>query len=160
MKGEQFIDEDSGYSNKKNSYEEIVLRQIRETSVLLSKELTGSKLKRDNKVFTREDDLRIKAYNSIDTLRMLLVPFIKDKETKNKIKKVKEEIDKYLKERGEKLITVKGKEYKLKNVILEPENIQFNLLWEFKLDKARELFEILIVGYQKNKAYLASFETE
>lgn len=157
---EQFIDEDSGYSREKNSYEEIVLKQIRETASLLSQELISSRVVKKEKVFIREDDLRVKAYNSVDTLRMLLVPFIKDSGTKDKVNEIYEEINNYLKEEGEKEKTIRGEKYKVKQLVQNSESLEFNLLWEFKLDKARELFGILVQGYQKNKAYLASFETE
>lgn len=158
--GEQFIDEDSGYSNQKNSYEEIVLRQIRETAVLLSKDLIGSRTKQDGRMFTRTDDLRKAAYSSVDTLRMLLIPFIKDDATKDKIENIKEQIKDYLEKIGNKEILLRGKKIKIKDTILDSNDVNYNLLWEFKLDKARELFEILVSGYQKNKSYLASFETE
>lgn len=160
VQGEQFIDEDSGYSNQKNSYEEIVLRQIRETSVLLSKDLTGSRIKQDGKHFIRTDDLRKAAYSSVDTLRMLLVPFIKDGATKDKIEEIKKNIKEYLEEIGNKEVLIRGQKIKIKDTILETDNVYYNLLWEFKLDKARELFEILVSGYQKNKAFISSFETE
>jgi|SRR6056297_1739772 len=157
---EIFIDEDSGYSNEKNSYEEIVLRQIRETAVLLSKELIGSRVREENKVFVRTSDLRVQAYNSVDTLRMLLVPFIKDENTKKKISEIKDEIKEYIEVQGEKEREIKGRRYKVKNLVQDSSSVEYNLLWEFKLEKARELYEILVSSYQKNKAYLASFETE
>lgn len=161
-----FIDADAPYSGQhENTYEQEVLRQMRRCVDVLSREVTGGMIKsRTTKTGQKEEyieDVRELIINGVDTFRILMLKWIKDKEDKL-LKDINEEIKKYREELGEKVMLVRGKGHvKIKNLgMVSKQSIIWRDLVDYKAEKYRKVFEILIIVYNKNKDEIARFSEE
>jgi len=159
---DQFIDPDSDFSNDENNYEKILINQIKETSKVLSQDLTFVINENKKTGISSGEDRRNTAINHIDTLRYLMIPFLDDKSDElEKINSILKEIEDFKKEYGEVELNIRGKgRVKIKNLIHNKDSIPFNTLLEFKVDRYKELFGILISSYKKNKDEIAGFSYE
>ena len=121
----QFIDSESAPYGKENTFELLVIKQMAHCVSVLSEDMVGGTMKvRMGKMGQQEtyiEDVREKIINSVDTFRMLIFGFIKDKH-EDEIKKINEAIDKFKAELGEKTMLIKGKGYvKIKNIDMIPQ---------------------------------------
>lgn len=157
---DQFIDPESDFVGDKNNYEEIVISQIKETAKILSQDLTIVIIQNKDSGMSYKEDKRKIAINHIITLRSLMNPFLKKPEL-DKLKIIDENFKKYLEEYGNKTTLIKGKGYiAFKNLIHNPQSIPYNQLMEKKIDVSREIFDLLVISYKKNKDEIASFSVE
>ncbi len=162
----QFIDAESGggYS-KENSYDLIVLKQMQHCVDVLNEDMVGGTMKvRIGKQGQSEnyiEDVREKIVNSVDTFRMLLLSFIKD-EFKDELNKINKDISDFKDKLGQRTIMVPNRgQVKIKDLGFVP---QEHPIWKafstFKADKNREIFEVLIKVYTKNKSEISAFSEE
>lgn len=157
---DEFIDPESDFVNDKNSYEEIVVIQIRETAKVLSQDLTRIIVTNKKTGNSYAEDRRKVAIQHIKTLNRLLNPFMKEKE-KKEINKIKQEIKKYTDDYGEQKKLVTGKGYvKYKYLIHDTSSIPYNELMEFKIEMFEEIFGLLVGYYKGNKDEIAAFSVE
>lgn len=161
MVEEQFIDAEEPYHKDENSYENVIIKQIDSCVKILSKEVKGGGMKKTKQGYEYEEDVRELIINSVQTLEYLMGFFI-NKEFKPQIDEIKKNINKKWEELGEKEIYIKGKgKAKMKNVKnISPNNIIFLEFKEYKAEKYREIFRILMEGYQKKKKDIASLSVE
>lgn len=162
---EIFIDADSGFQSEKNSYENLILRQMLECAKVMSREMTGGQvIHKTNKSGSVEkyiEDVRELVINHVDTLKMLMCTYIKD-HNKEQMNIIIKEIEDYKNEvgRNKVLIPLKG-EVMLKDIkgmdVRSPIWVEFI---NFKANKYREVFEILVNSYNEQKAYIRSLEEE
>src|SRR3972149_9946279 len=92
----EFIDADAGFTNEKNSYEELIIRQMNECVKVLSREMTGGQVIYKQGVSGNEkyiEDVRELVINHIDALKMLMTTYVK-KENKKQLDTILEEIKK------------------------------------------------------------------
>lgn len=161
---ESFIDADAGFSNDKNSYDGIILKQIQNCVDVLSREMTGGQVihKASNTgVEKYVEDVRELVINHVDSLKMLMANYIKGK-NKTQIKKILTEIEEYKKDMGEKKVLIKGQGYiqvkDIKTVYVD------SPIWKeyinYKSQKYREVFEVLILIYNNSKAEIKKLEEE
>ena len=152
--------EEESYEKQEDSFEQIILKQIRHCSDLLSKDVNGITYKETNsgiriiptKNLTDEID------NSINTLEKLLDNQIGD--FREKINEIKEETNEKIKELGEKKIRWNKKEVKVKDVVLERTHEVMKEKDRIINKANREIFRILINVYNKNKSLLRELENE
>lgn len=161
---EVFIDADGGFSNEKDSYENIILKQINECVKVLSREMTGGQIMhKETRTGTEKyiEDVRELVVNHVDTLRMLLGFYIKG-ENKKQLNKVKKEIEDYKEKIGNNTIIVPGRgPIKVSDFKgLSTESPYWKDFINFKAIKYREIFEILVVSYNEGKAEIKSLEEE
>ena len=161
---EVFIDAEDGFSSEKDSYENIILRQINECVKVLSREMTGGQvIHKETKTGTEKylEDVRELVVNHVDTLRMLLCVYVKG-DNKKQLELVKVEIEDYKKQIGENIIVVPGRgEVKVANFKgMSAENPYMKDFTNFKAMKYREIFEILVMSYNEQKAHIRSLEEE
>jgi hypothetical protein len=161
---EVFIDADSGFSNEKDSYEALILKQMAKCAEVLSRDMTpGQVVHKESKTGTEKylEDVPEIVINHIDTLRMLLCTYIKDHNKKqidiilNEIKEFKEQI-------GERKIILPGKGHiHLKDIKgVDSHSIHWKEFVVFKALKHREMFEVLVNCYNEQKAEIRALETE
>lgn len=157
MAEEQFIDAEQSqdYYNQKNSYDDILLRQIQRCVEALSKEERGGYFNNDTKVYV--EDTREVIINSVETMRMLLTPYIKSNDAVDKIKK---SISEYYEQLGNTIIIQNGQRIKLKDARLSPTHELFQRYKDFKVECYREMFEHLMVAYQKKKGEIQALSYE
>jgi len=160
----EFIDADAGFSSEKNSYEELILRQINECVKILSREMTGGQVVYKQGVSGNEkyiEDVRELVINHIDALKMLMCTYIKG-DHKRQLDIILKEIEDYKNKIQEKEIIIKGKgKIKLKNIKgLHVDSPYWKEFIHFKALKYREIFEILVSAYNDQKAYIRSLEEE
>lgn len=159
----QFVDPDSEYMNSdKNSYEEIVLNQIRETAKVLSGDLTPVMITNQKTGHSYTEDRRKVAINHVSTLRHLINPFMKEtSEEKIALNEIDNEIKEYLNEFGNKKTMVRGKGVvSYKDLVHNAQSIPYQQLMEFKSDKYQLMFGILVNFYKKNKDEIAAHSFE
>ncbi len=157
---EQFIDAESSYSKENNTFQEILNRQIRRTSDVLSKELClGIFLNRETGKTTQED-MRETAINHIRTTKTLMNPFIKDKFGKD-IETIEKELKDFREEFGKKPYIIYGKgTFKNSEILHKKDSIAHSRLMDYTVERYREIFEVLILAYHKNKEEIRSFSQE
>lgn len=162
---EVFIDADAGFGNESNTYETLILKQMNECIKVLSREMTGGQVMyKETKAGGTEkyiEDVRELVINHIETLRMLMTTYIKG-DNKKQIEIIKKEIDNYKESIGEMEIVIPGKgPVKIKNIKgLHVDNPIWKEFINFKAQKYREMFEILVASYNEQKAYIRSLEEE
>jgi hypothetical protein len=161
---EVFIDADSGFASEKNSYENLIIRQILECAKILSREMTGGQVIYKAGVNGTEkyvEDVRELVINHIETLKMLMSTYIKGG-NKIQLNKILAEVEEHKKEIGEKEVIVPGKG-KIKLGDFKGINVD-NPVWKefvhFKAIRYREIFEILCNCYNEEKSYIRSLEEE
>jgi hypothetical protein len=167
MAGEQygeFIDAESGFMNEKDTYDALIVSQIKVCVDNLSKEMIGGHIqykKDETGVSKYVEDVRELIINSVDTLKMLLVTYMSDDYKKILDKKLKE-IENYKAEIMSRTILTRDKGY-VKVSTLPGLAVDHPLMKEFlqyKALKYRDIFELLVNCYNKKKAYLKSLEFE
>ena len=162
---EVFIDADEGWSNEKDSYEVIILKQITKCVEVLSREMNGgqvtNRVTKTGATEKYEEDVRELVINHVDTLRMLLCTYIQ-KENKKQIDALNKEIAEKKEEMGNKKRTIYGVGIvELKNIkslsAKDPAWVEFI---NFKALKYREMFEVLVNCYNEQKANIRALEEE
>jgi hypothetical protein len=161
---EIFIDADSGFANEKNSYENLILKQMMECVKVLSREMTGGqvmhKINQNGSTEKYIEDVRELVINHTDTLRMLLCTYIKDNNEKQ-INAIKAEIESYKDKMGETVLITPMGPRKIKDIKgVAVDNPMWKEFIHFKATKYREMFEILVNAYNEQKAYIRSLEEE
>jgi len=156
---DQFIDADVPFTKESNTFQEILNRQIRNTADILSKDLSvGFYLGEDKKMYL--EDRKELAINHVRTTMSLMAPFIKSN-FYDEIKVLKEEFLELKKQLGEKKIMVKGKGMlNSSEVFHDSKSVPYMKLMEQKVETYRQIFEILIMAYHKNKQEIRSFSQE
>jgi hypothetical protein len=158
---ERFIDteNDTQKYGQQESYESIVTRQISECVRILSQPLNSQTITR-NKTNSQIDtsDRREEVINSVDTLRMLMSPFIEAKSDSDKIYK---ETNQYIEEFSNNIILEDGVKIKIKDSKRNNiDSLHWIELLNYKTKQARKLFEALIGSYHANKTKLAQFSMD
>lgn len=162
---EIFIDADDGFSNDKNSYDNLIIRQMLECTKVLSREMTGGQVmqKTTSGGATEKyiEDVRELVINHIDVLEALLDSWIKG-DNKKQLEIIKTEIENYKKEIGEILIEVpKRGKIKIKEVKgFYADHPVWKEFINFKSQRYREIFRILVRSYNDEKAYIRMLEEE
>lgn len=157
-----FIDAEQGFSGQnKDTYEEIVLRLTQKCVDSLCKEVMGGRFKQTKQGEVYEEDVREVIINSVDTLEGLMAPFIKSP-FKEDIEKKHQEIEEYYNKISEQKVRIKGRgEIKVKDLgVVSPGSLILLNFKDFKADKYREIFKILVKCYQKYKTDIASLSIE
>jgi len=153
----QFIDAEAEYHDDKVNYEEIIMKQIYKTAEVLSGDLTSYTQNTKTNALV---DSRSVAINHVETLKALLLPFL-NPEALEKIGEIKKKIEEFTEEFGNKEIVVYGKgKVKIKNMLHREDSIYMKKLLEEKVDRYKEIFELLIMAYNKKKMEIASFSHE
>jgi len=160
----EFIDADAGFTNEKNSYEELILRQMNECVKVLSREMTGGQVIYKQGVSGNEkyiEDVRELVINHIDALKMLMTTYVK-KENKKQLDTILEEIKKKKEEILGSKIIIRGRgQIKLGDLKgVHVDNPMWKEFIHFKALRYREIFEILVSAYNDQKAYIRSLEEE
>lgn len=158
---DQFIDAESDYSENKNSYEDILLRQIKKTADSLSVSFTKSSsvITKPTKTVSAPFDAREIAINHVKTLRGLMQPFFR--KFKKNLEQIDKDIENYLKEEGNKKIFVPGQgEKKVKDIVHHTDSLTYHRYLEFLVEKHREIFDVLVLAYHKSKAEIAALSYE
>lgn len=159
---ERFIDVENNPERygQQESYETIVTKQIGECVKTLSRPLfisTATTSKNSGSVSL--GDQREAVINSVDTLRMLMSPFLTSKDESIKIVN---ETESFINKFGERKI--RDKNGVLTQIKDSKEFNQDALVWgelfTYKVKQARKLFEALIKAYHINKTRLAEFSQE
>jgi hypothetical protein len=163
-RNEVFIDADSGFSNEKDSYEALILFQMKECIKVLSREMTGGQVifKAGNTGTEKYiEDVRELVINNVDTLRMLISFYIKG-DNKKQLDTLKKEIEDYKTEIMEKKILVPGKgEVPLKNIKgMAVDSPIWKEYIHYKATIYREIFEVLVNSYNAEKAEIRAMENE
>lgn len=160
MADEVFLDAEQPYQKNENSYEQEILKQIDHCRKILSKEVTGGYWNKTQQGMKYEEDVRKTIIRSVDTLISLMGTFVAGDYGKEVDKKL-DEIETFWKAIGEKEIKIAGKKYKIKDIGRIPdESPYYKLYIEFKADKYREIFAILMRCYQKKKQDIAKLSVE
>ena len=162
---EIFIDADDGFYSEKNSYENLIIRQMLECTKVLSREMTGGQVmqKTTSNGATEKyvEDVRELVINHIDVLEALLGNWIKGG-NEEQLNIIKIEIEDYKKSIGEIIIEVpkKGK-IKIKDIKgFHADHPIWKEFVNFKSQKYREIFRILVRSYNDEKAFIRSLEEE
>ena len=161
---EVFIDADSGFSSEKNSYENLILKQMLECVKVMSREMTGGQVVHKTgpggNVEKYIEDVRELVINHIDTLRMLLCTYIEGS-NKDAIDKIKKDIDEFKDRIGETMIITPKGNMKMKDIRgVAVDNPMWKEYIHYKANKYREMFEVLVNAYNQQKAYIRSLEEE
>jgi len=149
---------------KTESYEQIVLKQIREAAVALSKPRTGGqiikKMVKGREEFVQVPDMRETVIRTVNTLRSLLMPFIKTKLEKE-FKEINDEKEKIKKDLDEKLIKVNNVKGKTKEFnFIPPNHPIIKMRIERECDNAEKLFAILVKAFHQVRIELQEYETD
>jgi hypothetical protein len=162
---EIFIDADAGFSSEKNSFENLILRQILECTKVLSREMTGGQvIHKTDKTGASEkyiEDVRELVINHVDTLKMLMSSYVENKNL-DRLGVIIKEIEDYRNKMLETRTIIPGKgEVKFKDIKgIHVEHPLWKEFINFKAQKYREVFEILVGTYNDRRAYLRSLEEE
>jgi hypothetical protein len=161
---EIFLDADTGFSNEKDSYEVIILRQMQKCIDVLSREMNGGQVMIKAGATGNEkyiEDVRELVINSVDTLRMVMCTYIEGT-NKTTLETIQQELDDFKKEIMEREMIVHGKGKvklsSLKNIPVD--NPSWKEYIHFKAMKHREIFEVLVNAYNNNKAKIRELEAE
>jgi hypothetical protein len=160
----EFIDADAGFSNERNSYEDLILRQISKCAEVLSREMTGGQVIYKQGVSGNEkyiEDVRELVINNVEVLKMLMTTYLKG-DNLEQYETIKEEIEDRKIKIGEMKMLIPGRgEVLMKDI--KGINVD-NPIWKefvhFKALKHREIFEILVATYNKKKAEIRALEEE
>ena len=161
----QFIDaEDFEYRSPVESYESIVLNQIKECVKVLSKDpLNRVVSKNSNGTVEKSNELYEEEFNHVDTLKILMYPFYyKVDEFKEGIEALYNQIEEYKSMLGHKKIMLYGVGKKSVNEVeaLPADHVLSKKLAVFKSKIARELFELMIRVYHNNKEVISEMEID
>jgi len=167
MEGERYIDIDEEAEHagmETETFEQIVIRQIREAAVSLSKPREGGqtieRMIKGKKQYVRIPDTRETVIRTVDTLRSLLLPFIKEKlkEDFEKLDKEKKEMETKL---GDIKIKIGNKEKKVKEFnFIPPNHFVIKMRMEKECDIAEKLFAVLVKAFHKSRMELREYETD
>jgi hypothetical protein len=161
---ETFIDADAGFSNEKDNYEGLILKQMARCTEVLSREMTsGAIVHKAGPTGTEKyiEDVNELVINHVDTLKMLMSIYINGG-NKDQLLTVLKEIEEYKKEFEERIIIIPGRG---KTKLGDAKGIHVNNLhWKefinLKARRYREIFEILVNCYNQNKAEIRKLEEE
>lgn len=162
---ERYIDADEHGPEGTTSYEQEILRHMRRCIDVLSKEVTGGVIKtrvlKTGKQENYIEDVKHLIINHVDTLRILLKPFLKDDDIK-KIKKIKKQIKNFKDIIDNKLKFVPGiGNIKFKDLtFISVDEPQYKKFYEYKAEKHRKIFELLVYAYHKSKKEIEAFSEE
>ena len=160
----EFIDADAGFTNEKNSYEELILRQMNECVKVLSREMTGGQVIYKQGVSGNEkyiEDVRELVINHIDALKMLMTTYVKGENKRQLITILKEIEDKKKGILGANIIIRGRGQVKLGDLKgVHVDNPMWKEFIHFKALRYREIFEILVSAYNDQKSYIRSLEEE
>lgn len=167
MVHEQYIDidmEKEAAGLESESYETIVLKQIRESAVALSKPRDGGQIIerviKGKKQFVKIPDTREVMIRTVNTLRSLMKPFIK-KKLEDEFEKIDEEKKKIKEELGEIEITIGKEKKKAKEFhFIPPNHIIIKMRIERECDNAERLFAALLKAFHLSRMELKSYETD
>jgi len=156
-----FIDAEQNYGNNKDSYDDMILKQMQRCVDNLSKEIKGGIYKRTKQGDIYEEDVRELIINSIDVLEGMMGGFIKG-EFEEQINKEHDEINKIYEEIGDQYVEMKGgKKVQVKTLgRLPPDSPILLRFKDFKADIYRQIFKILVRCYQKNKQDIMAMSYE
>ncbi len=156
---EIFIDAESGFQEKKTSYEEILNRQIRKTSDVLSGELrAGIIIERSDKSQSMVDTRDV-AINSVKTLMGLMQPFSKSvvEEINTKLK----EFSDHKKVFGETEIDVRGRgKVKISSMLHDGTSVYYAKILDDEVGTYRIVFNLLIKAYDSSRREIQSYSSE
>lgn len=159
----QFIDadEDYGVGEETAGFEKIVINQIQECAKVLSMEARGGYLKQTKNEQVYVEDTRELGINSVDTLRMLLGPFM-EKKDEEKITLLYEELKTMLEQFGEKSVVVAGQGVlKIKDMrMLHVEHPILKEIIEGKYRIYRKIFGVLVKIYYERKQEIAALSID
>ena len=167
MDEDKYIDIDIEKERKgleTESYEQIVLKQLRESAVALSKPRTGGqvihRVINGKMTTTNIPDTRETAIRTVKTLHSLLKPFIKNKfedeftKLNGDKKKMQEELD-------EEIIKVGNKQGKAKQfTFIPPNHFLIKKRLEKECDITEELFAILVKAFHQSRTEIKAYETD
>ena len=160
----EFIDADAGFTNEKNSYEELIIRQMNECVKVLSREMTGGQVIYKQGVSGNEkyiEDVRELVINHIDALKMLMTTYVKGENKRQLITILKEIEDKKKGILGANIIIRGRGQVKLGDLKgVHVDNPMWKEFIHFKALRYREIFEILVSAYNDQKSYIRSLEEE
>ncbi len=131
---DQFIDaESSSYSKEGNSFHDILLRQIRKTSDILSRDLsTGVYFDQESKKIYPEDR-RMAGMNHVRTTYSLMKPLIKEG-FEEEITKLKEDFGKFQDRLGKTKVLIQGQgEVEASQIFHDSKSIPYIRLINYKL---------------------------
>lgn len=158
----QFIDVESGnYGGGKDSYETIVIEQIGKCVRVLSKEeMEGMYRRKDDGTSAYTEDIREVIINSVETLRMLLFPFISTKKEYEDVENIINNIKDEAKRIENSNIKINGKSLKVSEAQI-PHNHPILLRYkDFKATKYREMFGFLMIAWRKARLDLEAMSIE
>lgn len=160
---ERFIDaEEHSYGDPTMSYDAIVLNQIRECVKVLSKDpMQTTESTSDKGVKQKSLQLYDEEFNHVDTLKRLMRPFLKGDDLNN-VLNIYKQIFSYEDKIMNTRMMVQGSGYKTVKEIggLATDHPLNRRLSVFKSDRARDLFETLVVIYQNKKMEIAAMGIE
>jgi len=157
-------DEKEGRGLEVESFEQIVLKQIRETSIALSKEKTGGQIIErivdGKKRFIPIPDTRAVIIESVKTLNFLLKPFIK-KRLEDDFKKIEDEKEKIKKDLDEKEIKVGKRKGKMKEFdFIPPNHLMIKKKMILDCENSEKLFGVLVQAFHDSRMEIREAETE
>ena len=161
--GDRFIDAEEQYGGDETSnYENTLNKQLQRCADVLSKEWVGGYIKKSKNSEEYVEDIRISLIKSVDTFRILLSPFIKKEADKKKIKDILESIENYKTIQGERFLQVQGSlPKKIKDMqVLPSDSLPMKELIEFKANKYKDMFELLVQIYFTTKSEIAALSYE
>jgi hypothetical protein len=161
----QFIDaEDFEYKSQVESYESIVLNQIKECVKVLSKDPLNRMVSRNaNGTIEKSNELYEEEFNHVDTLKILMYPYYyKVEEFRDNVDKLYNQIEEFKDSLGDRKVMLYGVGKKSVSEIeaLPADHILSKKLSVFKSRVARELFELLIRVYHNNKEIISEMEID
>lgn len=160
MSEDKFIDAETPYSKDSNTFQEILNRQIRKTSDVLSGELILIQRYNEKTKQSYDEDKRIVAINHIRTTETLMKPFIK-KDVQDELDKIEEDYKKFRIKLGEEDIQIYGKgTFKASTIMHDSKSQIYARLISYKVESYRKIFDLLIKSYHKNKQDIMKFSNE
>lgn len=162
---EVFIDADAGFSNDKDSYEVLILKQMSKCADILSKEMVSGHIVYRTGVGGIEkytEDINELVINHVDTFKMLLSRMYIKGDNKKQLDIILKEISEKEQEIKDRQINIPGRGLvKLKDIKgLSVDNLHWKEFVTFKARKYREIFEILVNCYNECKAEIRDLEQE
>lgn len=158
----QFIDVEGGsYGGGADSYENIVIEQIGKCVRVLSKEeIMGMQRQKDNGTTAYTEDIREVIINSVETLRMLLFPFIGTKKEYGNVNEILKKIEEESTKISESKIKLNGKTLMVRDAQI-PGNHPILLRYkDFKANQYRMMFGSLMIAWRKARMDIEAMGTE
>lgn len=155
----RILDPETQRYGDKESFEQVVLRQMQRCVDNLSKEVTVGHFKqkqtKQGVVQVWQEDVRHMIINSVQTLMDLMLHYIKG-DYEEHIESVLSEIVAYKKELDSRFITIRGKgKVRVGSLPMIPKDTMiYNDFLEFKVEKYREIFSALTLVYNKHKSQM------